>query len=71
LIDYINQRLPDLQKLSDDEVRKRFDPKKYAQRNLTRRARVVEQELAFPEDVPQNWVQLSLLRTDDDGKTGK
>jgi len=66
LIRYVKQRLPALQKLSDEEVRKRFNPKKYAQRDLTRRVRVVEPERPFPEDVNQNWAQLSLLKTDAD-----
>ena len=70
LIRYVNQRLPALQKLSDQEVRKRFNPKKYAQRDLTRRVKIVEiqQELAFPENVKQNWVQLSFMESDKGGK---
>jgi len=69
LVGYVRRRLPALQQLSDEEISKRSAPKKYVQRDMTRRSRSVEaqQELAFPEDVNHNWVQLSLLEADDAG----
>lgn len=69
MVGYVRRRLPALQQLSDEEISKRSAPKKYVQRDMTRRSRSVEaqQELAFPEDVNHNWVQLSLLEADDAG----
>jgi hypothetical protein len=70
LVRYVNRRLPALQELSDEEIEKRFDPKKYAQRDMTRRAKLeplAPLEPTFPEDVAQSWVQLSFLE-EDDGK---
>lgn len=65
LMRYVNQRLPELQQISDAEVNARFNPKAYVGRDMNRRSGEVEsavqQEPSFPEGTDHQWVQLSFI----------
>jgi hypothetical protein len=68
LVRYVEQRLPELRRLSDEEVTRQFNPRKYAQRDMTRSSGVAksrdQQESPFPDSIDHPWIQLSVLDTD-------